>query len=153
MSKNQKYFKSIFPKFICNMGEWGKVKNFWHTNQHQQYLIAFFLHSNCHSPNPHSCAFSIVTCDRKNEEKMRVGSTNISPNIGYSGRKEPWTIPLHNSSTSVYIVKALNIYIVATTAAAFRVMVLLFHSKEGIHKKDAFQEFPSLEKKRGKPKT
>ena len=67
-----------------------KVKNFWHTNQHQhQYLIAFFLHSNCHSPNPHSCAFSIVTCDRKNEEKMRVGSTNISPNIGYSGRKEP----------------------------------------------------------------
>ena len=90
MSKNQNYFKSIFPKFICNMGEWGKVKNFWHTNQHQQYLIAFFLHSNCHSPNPHSCAFSIVTCDRKNEEKMRVGSTNISPNIGYSGRKEPW---------------------------------------------------------------
>ena len=46
--------------------------------------------SNCHSPNSHSCAFSIVTCDRKNEEKMRVGSTNISPNIGYSGRKEPW---------------------------------------------------------------
>ena len=90
MSKNQNYFKSIFPKFVCNMGEWGKVKNFWHTNQHQQYLIAFFLHSNCHSPNPHSCAFSIVTCDRKNEEKMRVGSTNISPNIGYSGRKEPW---------------------------------------------------------------
>ena len=97
---------------------------------------------------------SQLSCsDRKKVGKNESRKRKYFPDIGYSGRKEPWTIPLHNSSTSVYIVKALNIYIVATTAAAFRVMVLLFHSKEGIHKKDAFQEFPSLEKKRGKPKT
>ena len=29
---------------------------------------------------------------------MRVGSTNISPNIGYSGRKEPWRIAVHTAS-------------------------------------------------------
>ena len=29
---------------------------------------------------------------------MRVGSTNISPNIGYSGRKEPWRIAVHTVS-------------------------------------------------------
>ena len=29
---------------------------------------------------------------------MRVGSTNSSPNIGYSGRKEPWRIAVHTAS-------------------------------------------------------
>jgi hypothetical protein len=29
---------------------------------------------------------------------MRVGSANISPNIGYSGRKEPWRIAAHTAS-------------------------------------------------------
>ena len=34
---------------------------------------------------------------------MRVGSTNISPNIGYSGSKEPWWIAVHAASNVLSI--------------------------------------------------